>query len=93
MLEKLSEFMRRDYNLKTIITEECCDLMRVEVICLTAKTSFPLLTLTYNKLTDNFILTVERKFITQQSTLKALIEALESVKEVMQNNGMEQIER
>ena len=59
MLEKLSEFMRRDYNLKTIITEECCDLMRVEVICLTAKTSFPLLTLTYNKLTDNFVLTIE----------------------------------
>jgi len=93
MLEKLSEFMRRDYNLKTIITEECCDLVRVEVICLTARTSFPLLSLTYNRHTDNFILTVERKFITQQSTLKALIEALESVKEVMQNNGMEQIER
>jgi len=83
MLEKLSEFMRRDYNLKTIITEECCDLMRVEVICLTAKTSFPLLTLTYNKLTDNFVLTIERKFITQHSTLKALIEALEKVKEVI----------
>ena len=93
MLEKLSELMRRDYNLKTIITEECCGLVRVEVICLTAKTSFPLLSLTYNRHTDNFILTVERKFITQQSTLKALIEALESVKEVMQNNGMEQIER
>ena len=93
MLEKLSEFMRRDYNLKTIITEECCDLMRVEVICLTAKTSFPLLTLTYNKLTDNFVLTIERKFITQHSTLKALIEALESVKEVMENGGMGQIER
>jgi len=93
MLEKLSEFMRRDYNLKTIITEECCDLVRVEVICLTAKTSFPLLSLTYNKHTDNFILTVERKFITQQSTLKALIEALESVKGVMENGGMGQIER
>jgi len=93
MLEKLSAFMRRDYNLKTVITEECCDLMRVEVICFTAKTSFPLLTLTYNKLTDNFVLTIERKFITQQSTLKALIEALESVKEVMENGGMEQIER
>ena len=93
MLEKLSEFMRRDYNLKTIITEECCDLVRVEVICLTAKTSFPLLTLTYNKHTDNFILTIERKFITQHSTLKALIEALEKVREVMQNNGMGQIER
>ena len=83
ILEKLSEFMRRDYNLKTIITEECCDLMRVEVICLTAKTSFPLLTLTYNKLTDNFVLTIERKFITQHSTLKALIEALEEVREVI----------
>jgi len=68
-------------------------LVRVEVICLTAKTSFPLLSLTYNRHTDNFILTVERKFITQHSTLKALIEALEKVREVMQNNGMEQIER
>ena len=68
-------------------------MVRVEVICLTARTSFPLLTLTYNKLTDNFVLTIERKFITQQSTLKALIEALESVKEVMENGGMEQIER
>ena len=83
MLEKLSAFMRRDYNLKTVITEECCDLMRVEVICFTAKTSFPLLTLTYNKLTDNFVLTIERKFITQHSTLKALIEALEEVREVI----------
>jgi len=68
-------------------------LVRGEVICLTARTSFPLLSLTYNRHTDNFILTVERKFITQQSTLKALIEALESVKEVMENGGMEQIER
>ena len=92
-METSSAFMRRDYNLKTVITEECCDLMRVEVICFTAKTSFPLLTLTYNKLTDNFVLTIERKFITQHSTLKALIEALESVKEVMENGGMGQIER
>jgi len=67
-------------------------LVRVEVICLTAKTSFPLLSLTYNRHTDNFILTVERKFITQHSTLKALIEALEKVRGVMPN-GMEQIER
>ena len=87
MLEKLSEFMRRDYNLKTIITEECCDLVRVEVICLTARTSFPLLSLTYNKYTDNFILTVERKFITQPSTLKALIEALKNVEEVVEGNA------
>ena len=68
-------------------------MMRVEVICLTARASFPLLSLTYNRHTDNFVLTIERKFITQQSTLKALIEALESVKEVMENGGMEQIER
>jgi len=86
MLEASSEFTRRGYNLKTVITEECCDLMRVEVICFTAKTSFPLLTLTYNKLTDNFILTIERKFITQHSTLKALIEALRSVEEVVRND-------
>jgi len=86
MLEKLSEFMRRDYNLKTIITEECCDLVRVEVICLTARTSFPLLSLTYNRHTDNFILTIEREFITQQSTLKALIEALRGVEEVVRND-------
>ena len=85
-MEKLSAFMRRDYNLKTIITEECCDLMRVEVICFTAKTSFPLLSLTYNKLTDNFVLTIERKFITQHSTLKALIEALRGVEEVVRND-------
>ena len=87
MLEKLSAFMRRDYNLKTVITEECCDLMRVEVICFTANTSFPPLTLTYNKLTDNFILTIERKFITQHSTLKALIEALKNVEEVVKGNA------
>jgi len=87
MLEKSSAFMRRDYNLKTIITEECCDLVRVEVICFTARTSFSLLSLTYNRHTDNFILTVERKFITQHSTLKALIEALENVREVMKENG------
>jgi len=86
-LKKLSEFMRRDYNLKTIITEECCDLVRVEVICLTARISFPLLSLTYNRHTDNFVLTIERKFITQHSTLKALIEAIESVREVMKENG------
>jgi len=87
VLEKLSEFMRRDYNLKTVTIEECCDLVRVEVICFTANTSFPLLTLSYNKLTDNFVLTIERKFITQHSTLKALIEAIESVREVMKENG------
>jgi len=87
MLEKLSEFMRRDYNLKTIITEECCDLVRVEVICLTARASFPLLSLTYNRHTDNFVLTIERKFITQHSTLKALIEALESVREAVKGNA------
>ena len=85
MLEKLSEFMRRDYNLKTVTIEECCDLVRVEVICFTANTSFPLLTLSYNKCTKHFVLVIEQKFITQQSTLKALIEALEKVKEVMKD--------
>ena len=84
-MEKLSEFMRRDYNLKTVTIEECCDLVRVEVICFTANTSFPLLTLSYNKCTKHFVLVIEQKFITQQSTLKALIEALEKVKEVMKD--------
>jgi len=60
--------------------------VRVEVICLTARTSFPLLSLTYNRHTDNFILTIEREFITQQSTLKALIEALRGVEEVVRND-------
>ena len=87
MLEKLSEFMRRDYNLKTIITEECCGLKKIEVICFTETTSFPLLTLTYSKKTGDFVLTIERRFIAQQSTLQALIEALESVREVMKENG------
>jgi len=93
VLEKSSEFMRRDYNLKTIITEECCDLVRVEVICFTANTSFPLLTLLYNKCTKHFVLVIERRFVTQKSTLQALTEALEKVKEVMQSGEMEQIER
>ena len=86
MLEKLSEFMRRDYNLKTIITED--EFVRTdEMICFTSNTSFPLLTLTYNMCRHEFLLTIECKFITQQSILKALIEALEKVKEVMKENG------
>ena len=84
-MEKLSEFMRRDYNLKTVTIEECCDLVRVEVICFTANTLFPLLTLSYNKCTKHFVLVIERRFVTQKSTLKALIEALEKVKEVMKD--------
>ena len=92
MLEKLSEFMRRDYNLKTIITED--EFVRTyEVICFTSNTSFPLLTLTYNRCRHEFLLTIECKFITQKSTLQALIEALEKVKKVMQSGEMERIER
>ena len=87
MLEKLSEFMRRDYNLKTIITEECCELKKIEVICFTETTSFPLLTLTYSKKTGDFVLVIERRFIAQKSTLQALIEALEKVKEVIKGNA------
>ena len=86
MLEKLSEFMRRDYNLKTVTIEECCDLVRVEVICFTANTSFPLITLSYNKYTKHFVLAIERRFVTQKSTLQALIEVLEKVKEVMKDD-------
>ena len=83
-MEKSSEFMRRDYNLKTIITED--DFVRTyEVICFTSNTSFPLLTLTYNRCRHEFVLTIECKFITQQSTLKALIEALRSVEEVLKD--------
>ena len=93
MLEKLSEFMRRDYNLKTIITEDEFGLMKVQVICFTANTSFPLITLKYNRCTKHFILAIERRFVTQKSTLQALTEALEKVKEVMQSGEMEQIER
>jgi len=55
----------------------------VEVICFTANTSFPLLTLTYNKCTKHFVLVIERRFVTQKSTLQALTEALEKVKEVI----------
>ena len=84
MLEKLSEFMRRDYNLKTIITEECCELKKIEVICFTENASFPLLTLTYSKRTGDFVLAIERRFIAQKSTLQALTEALEEVKEMME---------
>ena len=88
MLEKLSEFMRRDYNLKTIITED--EFVRTyEVICSTSNRSFPLLTLTYNRCRHEFLLTIERKFITQKSTLKALIEALEKVREVIENGEVE----
>ena len=87
MLEKLSEFMRRDYNLKTIITEECCELKKIEVICFTETTSFPLLTLTYSKKTGDFVLVIERRFIAHRSILKALIEALEKVREVIAKSG------
>jgi len=84
-LEKLSEFTRRDYNLKTIITED--EFVRTyEVICFTSNTSFPLLTLTYNMCRHEFLLTIECKFITQKSTLKALIEALRGVEEVVRND-------
>ena len=85
MLEKSSEFMRRDYNLKTIITED--DFVRTyEVICFTSNTSFPLLTLTYNRCRHEFLLTIECQFITQQSILQALIEALRGVEEVVRND-------
>ena len=88
-----SEFTRRGYNLKTVTTEDEFGLMKVQVICFTANTSFPLITLSYNKCTKHFVLAIERRFVTQKSTLQALTEALEKVKEVMQNNGMGQIER
>jgi len=85
VLEKLSEFMRRDYNLKTIITED--EFVRTyEVICSTSNTSFPLLTLTYNKCTKHFVLAIERRFVIQKSTLQALTEALEKAKEVVEND-------
>jgi len=57
------------------------------VICLTANTSFPLLSLSYNKCTKHFVLAIERRFVTQKSTLRALTEALESVKEVIAHEG------
>ena len=85
MLEKSSEFMRRDYNLKIIITED--EFVRTyEVICSTSNTSFPLLTLTYSKKTGDFVLVIERRFIAQKSTLQALIEALEKVREVIKSD-------
>ena len=87
MLEASSEFTRRGYNLKTVTTEDEFGLMKVEVICLTANTSFPLLTLSYNKCTKHFVLAIERRFVTQKSTLQALTEALESVKEVIAHEG------
>ncbi len=93
MLEVSSEFTRRGYNLKTVTTEDEFGLMKVQVICFTANTSFPLLTLSYNKCTKHFVLAIERRFVTQKSTLQALTEALEKVKEVMQSGEMEQIER
>ena len=93
MLEASSKFTRRDYNLKTVTTEDEFGLMKVEVICFTANTSFPLITLKYNRCTKHFVLAIERRFVTQKSTLQALTEALEKVKEVMQSGEMEQIER
>jgi len=86
MLEKSSEFMRRDYSLKTIVTEERCELKKIEVICFTETTSFPLLTLTYSKKTGDFVLVIERRFIAQKSTLQALTEALEKVREVIEDD-------
>jgi len=87
MLETSSEFTRRGYNLKAVTTEDEFGLMRVEVICFTVNTSFPLITLTYNKCTKHFVLAIERRFVTQKSTLQALTEALEKVKEVVRNGG------
>ena len=85
MLEKSLKFMKEGYNLKTITTED--DFVRTyEVICFTSNTSFPLLTLTYNRCRHEFLLTIERRFITQKSTLQALTEALEKVKEVMEGD-------
>ncbi|UYL64930.1 MAG: hypothetical protein EJNHJLOP_00041 [Methanophagales virus PBV082] len=86
MLEKLSEFMKRDYNLKTITTEECCGVVKVEVIYFTSNTSFPLLTLAYSKKTGDFVLAIERRYIAQHSTLQALIKALRDMKEVKKGN-------
>ena len=88
MLEKLSEFMRKDYNLKTIITEDDF-VRRIEVICSTSNTSFPLLTLIYNRYRHEFVLTIECKFITQLSTLQALIKALRGVEEVIKGGEVE----
>jgi len=82
-----SEFTRRGYNLKTVTTEDEFGLMRVEVICFTANTSFPLLTLSYNKCTKHFVLAIERRFVTQKLTLQALTEALEKAKEVIERNA------
>jgi len=82
-LEASSEFTRRGYNLKTVTTEDEFGLMKVQVICFTANTSFPLITLSYNKCTKHFVLAIERRFVTQKSTLQALTEALEKVKEVI----------
>ena len=59
------------------------------MICFTETTSFPLLTLTYSKKTGDFVLVIERRFIAQKSTLQALTEALEEVKEMMENGEVE----
>ena len=74
------------HNLKTFITEDDF-VVRIEITHRTANTSFPLLTLTYNKYTKQFVLAIERRFVTQKSTLQALTEALEKVKEVIMYEG------
>jgi len=73
----------RDYELKTIITEKEQGLTEVEVLYRTENTIIPLLTLTYSKRTGDFVLVIERRIIAQKSTLQALTEALEEVKEVI----------
>jgi len=66
-------------KLKIVESEEC-GKVRIE----TYYDDIHLLTFTYNKHLDMFLLTIEHATITSRWTLRALIEALEKVKEVVE---------
>ena len=71
-------------GLKVLKTEEC-GRVRIEAYRDAATISHPLLTFTYNKHLGMFLLTIERMTITQHKTLKALIEVLREMEEVVED--------
>ena len=69
-------------KLKIVKSEEC-GKVKIEAYY----DDIHLLTLTYNKHLDMFLLTVEHATIASRRTLQALIEALEKVKEVIERSA------
>ena len=70
-------------GLKVLKTEEC-GRVRIEAYR-DATTLEPFLTFIYNRQNRVFLLTIERMTITQHKTLKALIEVLREMEEVVED--------